>query len=90
MEKKAKNDAKRKPVLRLRRRSLADLTEESLSEVVGGHTCQLSCRGSCPPADTCAQTCGEQHTCEETLCVDSVDNACPTDECMSYQRYECA
>lgn len=50
------------PRLVLRRRSVASLSDDELSDVAGGHPHPPTCAPSCP--DTCAKTCPV--TCDET------------------------
>lgn len=63
------------PTLVLRRRSVASLSDDQLSEVAGGHPHPPTCEPTCP--DTCAETCPE--TCGETCgytCGHSNDIPC--------------
>ena len=58
--------------LRIRRRSVANLTENQMEDVAGGHphpaTCEPTCPATCCP--TCPRTCGDGDTC---------DDSCPDD-----------
>lgn len=91
MEKKnQKHEEAETPRLRLRRRSIANLSDETLRDVAGGHTCQPSCRGTCRPNESCPQTCGYTcdgaDTCHEnnTFC-----DVCPSDECPTLDFHNC-
>lgn len=70
--------------LELKRRPVADLTEDRLGEVAGGHphdTCEPTCPRTCPDtcvntcADTCPNTCGPCPV--PTVEGDSCFPACP-------------
>lgn len=87
MEKKSKADAKEKPALRLRRRSLADLSEKTLGDVVGGHHCNHTREGYPSCAPTCAFTCPPGHTCDEESCMASECGVCQTDECQTLPHH---
>lgn len=59
--------------LRLRKRPIANLTEDQMEEVAGGHP--HTCEPTCPP--TCCPTCG--NTCEPTCpptCADTCGESC--------------
>ncbi len=56
-------------MLRLRKRPIANLTEDQMEEVAGGHP--HTCEPTCPP--TCCPTCG--NTCEPT-CPPTCANTC--------------
>ena len=49
--------------LRLRKRPIANLTEDQMEEVAGGHphTCEPTCPPTCCP--TCPETCNTCNTC---------------------------
>ena len=88
MEKKTKSDAREKPVLRLRRRPLVDLSDHSLREVAGGH----SCDGTCPQDASCAQTCPPQATCDGSNTCDpgaTFCEVCPSVECQTLPFDNC-
>ena len=59
--------------LRLRKRPIANLTEDQMEEVAGGHP--HTCEPTCPPTccNTCEQTCPE--TCANT-CFDTCGRSC--------------
>lgn len=73
------------PKLRLRRRAIADLCDETLVEVAGGHgdTCPRTCRDTCGNKVTCYVTCPPDVTCDM---ADSCDHGvCQSDECISFR-----
>lgn len=55
--------------LRLRKRPIANLTEDQMEDVAGGHP--HTCEPTCPP--TCCPTCGD--TCDRT-CPETCGNSC--------------
>lgn len=86
MEKKPKTDAEERPVLRLRRRPLVVLSDNSLGDVAGGHTCGASCHGTCPPGNTCeGKTCGQTCDPQVTFCW-----VCPSRDCATYPEHNCS
>lgn len=88
MEKKQREESRKRwehPKLRLRRRVIADLSEETLVDVAGGHdeTCPRTCRDTCGNKETCYVTCGRNDTCGvEASCAEGV---CPSDECITWR-----
>lgn len=65
------------PTLVLRKRSVASLSEDQLSDVAGGHrlTCERTCPATCE-GDTCERTCNGptcydtcNYTCEDPTCA---------------------
>jgi len=87
MEKKTKSGAA-KHVLRLRRRPLVDLSDTTLREVAGGH----SCDGTCPRDASCAPTCHPQATCDGSNTCDpgaTFCEVCPSDDCQSLPLENC-
>lgn len=91
MEKKSKTDTKDKPVLRLRRRPVADLSEKALGEVAGGHHCNHTREGRPSCAPTCAFTCPPGETCDFESCRVSECGVCQTDECQTLEYHgDCA
>ena len=63
--------------LQLRKRPIANLTEDQMEEVAGGHphTCEPTCPPTCCPTcgNTCAPTC--PNTCADT-CGESCGGTC--------------
>ena len=60
-------------MLRLRKRPIANLKDDQMEEVAGGHP--HTCEPTCPP--TCCPTCG--NTCEPTCpptCADTCGESC--------------
>ena len=69
----------------LRRRSVASLSEDQLSDAAGGHphTCEPTCPHTCC-GDTCERTCANTcrgPTCRMTCGDPSCAETCPADEC---------
>ena len=60
--------------LRLRRRPIANLTENQMEDVAGGHP--HTCEPTCPP--TCCPTC--PNTCDGPSCAASCGGTCGTCE----------
>ena len=58
--------------LRLRKRSVANLTEDQMGEAAGGHPHPATCEPTCPPTcpqtccPTCRVTCGDADTCYDS------------------------
>lgn len=69
-------EARNENPLRIRRRSVANLTEHQMEDAAGGHphpaTCEPTCPATCCP--TCPRTCGD--TCGP--CPEPTDDTCPT------------
>ena len=64
--------------LRLRRRPVANLTEDQMEDAAGGHanhTCEPTCPPTCCP--TCPDTCGRGDTCRPT-CLNTCPASCDT------------
>ena len=71
-------EARNENPLRIRRRSVANLTENQMEDAAGGHphhTCDPTCPATCCP--TCPKTCGD--TCG--TCPEPTDVDCPTIDC---------
>ena len=69
-------DAEVSQALRLRKRPVANLTEEQMEDAAGGHphhTCEPTCPRTCCP--TCPATCRDHHSCAPT-CVPTCDQSC--------------
>lgn len=65
------------PKLVLRRRSVASLSDDQLSDAAGGHP--HTCHPTCPPTccgDTCRGTCDP--TCQDATCNHTCDNQADT------------
>ena len=56
--------------LRLRKRPIANLTEDQMEDVAGGHP--HTCEPTCPP--TCCPTCG--NTCDGPTCPETCVHTC--------------
>lgn len=86
MEKKKESRKRQEhPKLRLRRRAIADLREETLAEVAGGHhdTCPRTCANTCGNKVTCYLTCFPNDTCgQDDSCR---EGACQSDECITWR-----
>lgn len=59
--------------LRLRRRPVANLTEEQMEDAAGGHA-NHTCEPTCPP--TCCDTC--PRTCDDATCPATCPATCDT------------
>ena len=69
-------EARNENPLRIRRRSVANLTENQMEDAAGGHphhTCDPTCPATCCP--TCPRTCGNTCGCEEPT-----DRTCETQD----------
>lgn len=91
MEKKDKKKAtdERPQVLRLRRRPVAELSDDNLGEAAGGHHCRHTQEGYASCAQTCPLTCPPGHTCDHISCFESDCGVCQTDECFSFRGNDC-
>ena len=65
-------EAKNSNPLRIRRRSVANLTENQMEDAAGGHPHPATCEPTCPA--TCCPTC--PRTCEDT-CWCTHNYSCP-------------
>lgn len=88
MKKKQEEESRKRqenPTLRLRRRAVADLSDETLADVAGGHhdTCPRTCQDTCGNKVTCYLTCWGNDTCGmEDSCAEGV---CQSDECITWR-----
>ena len=76
-------EAKNSNPLRIRRRSVANLTENQMADVAGGHphhTCEPTCPATCCP--TCPNTCGDTCRCPWPTDRPTCPQTCET--CESY------
>lgn len=67
--------------LRLRKRSVANLTEDQMGDAAGGHphpaTCEPTCPVTCCP--TCPRTCGYTCRCTDPITCETCPADCPTE-----------
>ena len=72
-------EAKNSNPLRIRRRSVANLTENQMEDAAGGHPHPATCEPTCPA--TCCPTC--PNTCPADCPVDppTVVHTCPDNTC---------
>ena len=70
-------EAQAEPILVLRKRTVASLSEDQLSDAAGGHPHPPTCGPTCD-GDTCVATC--EHTCRLT-CQDTCPVTCDGGTC---------